>query len=853
MSAQQIAETARGKGSPAEQTAYLNEVCGGDPALRQRVEDLLRNQEPTAAPEGLDFLQPAATAGVLGRLAHYEVQEVLGKGSFGIVLKAFDEKLQRLVAIKVLGPQVAGNATARQRFVREARAAAAVRDPHVIKVFEVEECPRPYLVMEYVQGQTLQDRIDRGGPLDLKEIMQIGAQVAAGLAAAHRQGEIHRDIKPANILLEVGQAFQPDVRLESLTYHVKITDFGLAKAVDDARLTQQGEIIGTPLYMSPEQARGAALDQRSDLFSLGTVLYTLCTGVQPFRAAKVLGVLKRVCEDTPRPIREVNPNIPDFLSAIVHKLLAKDPGERFQTAAEVAGLLKGHLAQLESPAGPPSSFGVEADIVANRRPEWEAWGARAWRRRWVLAGSIAALATGIGLLVYLDLAGRGRPRREELVSRERERPENAPVAHAPGSPLQEAGLPPAKPADEAAELAALTAALEKDPKNAGVYFDRATWYARRGRWQECAKDFQARIELLPQDPIPWVPPAAAMLLAGDVEGYRGLCRRMIEQYRGTQDARDAGLVLKVCLLLPGSSTAGLPREILAKALDRGEVRGSRLSWAAAARGLAAYRAGDYPEAVRWSSKVEASAYDGRCGVLALLIRALAEHQLRRPDEARRAFLEAATLVPGELRTLGPGDPTGQRPVGSSVVHHDWLVAEILRREAEGLLFPDLPAFLKGEHQPRDNAERLVLTAGCRARGEHLEAARLYAGAFAVDPQLAEDRQAAHRYTAALCAVRVRAAAGAAPLDDQEKARWRRQALHWLKDDLAGYTWRLEGGTAEDRAEVLRTLRLWQRDPELARVRAPDALARLPAEEREEWLKLWAEVAALVAKTPDKSR
>ena len=160
-------------------------------------------------------------------------------------------------------------------------------------------------------------------------------QVAAGLAAAHARGLVHRDVKPANILLENG------------VERVKITDFGLARAVDDASLTQSGLIAGTPAYMSPEQADGTKVDHRSDLFSLGSVLYALCAGRPPFRAETTLAVLKRVCEDTPRPLREVNPDIPDWLEAIIARLHAKDPAERFQTAAEVAELLGRHLAHLQ--------------------------------------------------------------------------------------------------------------------------------------------------------------------------------------------------------------------------------------------------------------------------------------------------------------------------------------------------------------------------------------------------------------------------------------------------------------------------------------------------------------------------
>src|SRR5262249_32112495 len=160
---------------------------------------------------------------------------------------------------------------------------------------------------------------DRSGPLPLKEVLRIGLQVAAGLAAAHAQGLVHRDVKPANILLENG------------VQRVKLTDFGLARAVDDARLTPSGVIAGTPADLSPEQANGAKVDHRSDLFSLGSVLYTVCAGHAPFRAETTLAVLRRICDDTPRPLREVNPDMPDWLEAIIGRLHSKGPAGRFQS------------------------------------------------------------------------------------------------------------------------------------------------------------------------------------------------------------------------------------------------------------------------------------------------------------------------------------------------------------------------------------------------------------------------------------------------------------------------------------------------------------------------------------------
>ncbi len=279
--------------------------------------------------------------------------EVVGRGGMGIVLRAFDEKLHRVVAIKVLAPALAASGPARQRFVREARAAAAVTHDNVIAIHAVEDAGAvPYLVMQFIDGPTLQEKIDREGSLPLKEILRIGMQIAAGLAAAHAQGLVHRDVKPANILLENG------------VERVKITDFGLARAVDDASLSRSGVIAGTPAYMSPEQAGGGAVDHRSDLFSLGSVLYALCTGHAPFRAATTMAVLKEVCDDTPRPIREVNPDIPDWLEAIIERLHAKDPADRFQTAAEVADLLGRHLARLQQANGVVGPVGRSADATA---------------------------------------------------------------------------------------------------------------------------------------------------------------------------------------------------------------------------------------------------------------------------------------------------------------------------------------------------------------------------------------------------------------------------------------------------------------------------------------------------------
>jgi serine/threonine protein kinase len=290
---------------------------------------------------------------MMGRFGGYEIAGIVGSGGMGVVLKGFETALDRYVAIKVLAPHLATSGAARTRFAREARAAAAVIHENVVSIHRVAEANGlPFLVMPYIAGDSLVKRLDERGPLELHEVLRIGVQIASGLAAAHAQGLVHRDIKPGNILLGSG--------IERVT----ITDFGLARAADDASLTRSGVITGTPQFMSPEQARGEPVDARSDLFSLGSVLYAMCTGRPPFRADTAFGVLRRISETDPRPIRELVPQIPEWLAEIVGKLHAKLAADRFQSATEVAQLLGRWLAHIEQPATSPAPARVERRVAS---------------------------------------------------------------------------------------------------------------------------------------------------------------------------------------------------------------------------------------------------------------------------------------------------------------------------------------------------------------------------------------------------------------------------------------------------------------------------------------------------------
>lgn len=286
----------------------------------------------------LDLLGPTDDPEMLGRIGAYEIAGLLGTGGMGVVFKGFDRALNRYVAIKMLLPHLSISGAARKRFAREAQAAAAIVDDHVMAIHCVSEWQGvPYFVMNYSRGTSLQKRLREEGPLELCEILRIGMQSAKGLAAAHAQGLVHRDVKPANIFLDEG------------VERVQLMDFGLARAADDASLTRSGMLAGTPQFMSPEQTRAEKVDQKSDLFSLGSVMYAMCTGRVPFRAESSYAVLRQISDSSPRPIREINPDVPDWLCGVIERLMAKAPEDRFESAAEVADLLQHCIAHVQQP------------------------------------------------------------------------------------------------------------------------------------------------------------------------------------------------------------------------------------------------------------------------------------------------------------------------------------------------------------------------------------------------------------------------------------------------------------------------------------------------------------------------
>lgn len=330
------------------------------------------------------LLRPSERPDDLGRLGDFQIRRILGAGGMGVVLEAWDAVLNRKVALKLMRPEVARNPTSKQRFLREARAMAAIEHPRIVIVHQVGEFESiPFLLMPLMVGESLADRLKSGPPIPLGDAIRFAWEAADGLAAAHAKGVVHRDVKPDNIWLEQ----------TAEGVHIRLLDFGLAR--DDAAesLTQSGAVFGTPAYMAPEQAAGERVDGRADLFSLGCVLYEMVTHTRAFSGPSMTAILYALANHTPPPASRVNPLVPEPLSRLIEELLAKNRDQRPRSAAEVATALRSM--ESESPAAattaawPPSKSAVPTttDRIA--------------RHRLTIAAAVLLTAT-LGLLATLE-------------------------------------------------------------------------------------------------------------------------------------------------------------------------------------------------------------------------------------------------------------------------------------------------------------------------------------------------------------------------------------------------------------------------------------------------------------------
>ena len=308
------------------------------------------------------ILSPPGQENELGFLGQYRIRSILGQGGMGIVFSAVDPKLNRVVALKVLRPDLLSKPIMRQRFLREARATAALDHDNIVTIHHVgEESAVPFFVMPLLVGETLGQKIKRTGKFPQREVVSIGKQIAAGLAAAHSNGLVHRDVNPANIWLQVGEESEPTVEEGERNttkdqpypspFPVKILDFGLARINDETEnLTESGIVMGTPGYIAPELANDAPFDSRCDQFGLGCVLYEMSTGKPPFRRGTVMASLLAAARETPEAPHRRCPHISPQLSNLILKLLAKDPRKRFRSCLDViVDLEKCNLCNQESP------------------------------------------------------------------------------------------------------------------------------------------------------------------------------------------------------------------------------------------------------------------------------------------------------------------------------------------------------------------------------------------------------------------------------------------------------------------------------------------------------------------------
>jgi serine/threonine protein kinase len=393
--------------------AVVQLLQAGEPRAAQHL--LSRDPgSPTGEVAGAPVpLAPPQAPDEMGRLGGYRVLHIIGSGGMGVVFHAEDPVLKRPVALKVMSRQASADPRSRERFLREAKATAAVEHDNVITIHHVgEDCGVPFLAMPLLRGESLDDRLCRNAVLPVAETLRIGREIAAGLHAAHRRGLIHRDIKPANVWLEAA------------TGRVKLLDFGLAQRNrETARLTQSGLIVGTPSYMAPEQARGQEVTARADLYSLGCVLYRCVTGRAPFQGDDIMAVLTAVALETPPRPRELNPELPPAFSDAIMRLLAKDPENRPSSAASVvetleslekgqppadAGALSRVVTRLSTPALPPV---VAPAPAAPPEPPPKELGSR-WRRQLAVlaaSGAVLALMTGAALRMFQDVSADDPP------------------------------------------------------------------------------------------------------------------------------------------------------------------------------------------------------------------------------------------------------------------------------------------------------------------------------------------------------------------------------------------------------------------------------------------------------------
>ena len=426
---------------------------------------------------------------MIKQIGHYSVLEPLGSGGMGEVYLALDTKLQRKVAIKLLSSRESEDARGLERFTREAKAVSSLNHPNILTVHEIGELEdhTPYLVTELVSGRSLKEIMD-SGPMDPATAVDIAAQAAGGLAKAHSAGVVHRDIKPANLML-------------TQDGFVKILDFGLAKLVgaeghlhdqgSDQELTVSGAIVGTPAYLSCEQLQSKEVDARSDLFSLGVVLYQMLSGRNPFLKESLAETLSAILNESPPRLRDIAPGVSPELSAIVERALAKNPEDRFQTAPQMSGALR----QVQSGI-------LKEDVYPTAVHGWSVSRKAAW------AAGTAGLLLGLWLVISVVNNATNTVPSGTWASRKDSRP----ASDYQTSPTPSAGDGAATAGDGDASLAAVTA-----PSSLEAYtsYMRGEDLFLEREWEAALGELQLAVAIDPGLAMAWSTLSLAFSCTGD--------------------------------------------------------------------------------------------------------------------------------------------------------------------------------------------------------------------------------------------------------------------------------------------------------------------------------------------------